>query len=131
MYRTTPLHGLFVRAKPGFYHDGRFADYRAVVDHYDGHFRLGLSEQEKADLIEYFKTFGFRVEGFAPNRYSRPSGAAELIMAKHVVRDVVRTPAELESVVDHLGTHIWGLDSTGGTRFGVTTQDLSVPALLK
>src|SRR5438270_3327562 len=31
MYRTTPLKGLFVRAKPGFYHDGRFADHRAVV----------------------------------------------------------------------------------------------------
>jgi fructose-bisphosphate aldolase class 1 len=56
MYRTTPLHGLFVRAKPGFDHDGRFADYRAVVDHYDGHFRLGLSEQEKGDLIEYLKS---------------------------------------------------------------------------
>lgn len=28
---ATPLAGLFVRAKGGFYHDGRFADYRAVV----------------------------------------------------------------------------------------------------
>jgi mono/diheme cytochrome c family protein len=56
MYRTTPLHGLFVRAKPGFYHDGRFADYRAVVDHYDQHLRLGLTEAEKNDLIEYLKS---------------------------------------------------------------------------
>lgn len=55
MYRTTPLRGLFVRAKGGFYHDGRFADYRAVVDHYDGHMRLGLSEAEKRDLIEFLK----------------------------------------------------------------------------
>jgi hypothetical protein len=55
MYRTTPLSGLFVRAKGGFYHDGRFGDYRAVVDHYDRHFRLGLSEEEKRDLIEYLK----------------------------------------------------------------------------
>jgi cytochrome c553 len=55
-YRTTPLRGLFVRAKPGFYHDGRFADYRAVVDHYDSHFRLGLTEQEKTDLIEFLKS---------------------------------------------------------------------------
>jgi hypothetical protein len=55
MYRTTPLAGLFVRAKGGFYHDGRFADYRAVVDHYDRHFRLGLSDGEKRDLIEYLK----------------------------------------------------------------------------
>lgn len=55
MYRTTPLRGLFARAKGGFYHDGRFPDYQAVVDHYDRHFRLGLSEPEKRGLIEYLK----------------------------------------------------------------------------
>ncbi len=55
-YRTTPLRGLSVHAKGGFYHDGRFADYRAVVDHYDQHLRLGLTEQEKNDLIEFLKS---------------------------------------------------------------------------
>jgi hypothetical protein len=55
-YRTTPLRGLSAHAKGGFYHDGRFADYRAVVDHYDQHLRLGLSEQEKDDLIEFLKS---------------------------------------------------------------------------
>ena len=56
MYRTTPLAGLFVRAKGGFYHDGRFADYRSVIDHYDTHLRLGLSEADKRDLEEYLKS---------------------------------------------------------------------------
>jgi hypothetical protein len=55
-YRTTPLAGLFVRAKGGFYHDGRFADYRAVIEHYDRHFRLNLTETEKTELIEYLKS---------------------------------------------------------------------------
>lgn len=55
-YRTTPLKGLWARAKGGFYHDGRFATYRHVVDHYDRFFELQLSEQEKADLIEYLKS---------------------------------------------------------------------------
>jgi hypothetical protein len=55
-YRTTPLAGLFTRTKGGFYHDGRFADYRAVVDHYDEHLHLGLSEAEKKDLVEYLKS---------------------------------------------------------------------------
>jgi len=55
-YRTTPLSGLFVRAKPGFYHDGRFADYMAVVDHYDRHLGLQLTPQEKAELVEYLKS---------------------------------------------------------------------------
>jgi len=55
-YRTTPLAGLFTRAKGGFYHDGRFPDYRAVVDHYDTHFHLELTEAEKKDLVEYLKS---------------------------------------------------------------------------
>ena len=55
-YRTAPLKGLWARAKGGFYHDGRFATYRDVVDHYDRFFALQLSEQEKADLIEYLKS---------------------------------------------------------------------------
>ena len=55
-YRTTPLAGLFTRQKGGFFHDGRFATLRDVVDHYDGAFGLGLIEQEKSDLIEYLKS---------------------------------------------------------------------------
>jgi hypothetical protein len=55
-YRTTPLKGLFVRAKGGFYHDGRFPDYAAVVDHYDRHLKLSLTAQEKQQLIEYLKS---------------------------------------------------------------------------
>jgi hypothetical protein len=56
MYRTTPLRGLFVRMKGGFYHDGRFPDLNAVVDHYDKHLKLGLTEREQSDLIEYLKS---------------------------------------------------------------------------
>jgi hypothetical protein len=55
-YRTTPLRGLFTRQKGGFFHDGRFATLHDVVDHYDGAFGLGLTEQEKSDLIEYLKS---------------------------------------------------------------------------
>ncbi len=56
MYRTTPLRGLFTRAKRGFYHDGRFADLPAVVEHYDAHFMLALDEGEKSDLVEFLKS---------------------------------------------------------------------------
>jgi hypothetical protein len=55
-YRTTPLRGLFTRAKGGFYHDGRFADLPAVVRHYEGVFKLSLTEPERRDLIEYLKS---------------------------------------------------------------------------
>jgi hypothetical protein len=55
-YRTTPLGSLFARAKGGFYHDGRFADLSAVVDHYNQHFGLQLTPPEKTDLVEYLKS---------------------------------------------------------------------------
>ena len=55
-YRTAPLKGLWTHTKGGFYHDGRFATLRDVVNHYDAHFGLSLNEQEKGDLIEYLKS---------------------------------------------------------------------------
>jgi hypothetical protein len=55
-YRTTPLKGLFAREKGGFYHDGRFATYGDVVDHYNLQFNLGLSAEEKTQLVEYLKS---------------------------------------------------------------------------
>jgi hypothetical protein len=55
-YRTTPLGGLFTRQQGGFYHDGRFADLRAVVEHYNTVFNLALSDQAKRDLIAYLKS---------------------------------------------------------------------------
>ena len=55
-YRTTPLKGLWTHGKGGYYHDGRFATLRAVLDHYDTHFGLGLSAAEKADLEQFLKS---------------------------------------------------------------------------
>ncbi|HEY3204102.1 MAG TPA: hypothetical protein VGL03_10620 [Thermoanaerobaculia bacterium] len=56
MYRTAPLAGLWSHQKGGFYHDGRFAGLREVVDHYDSLRGLKLTEQEKRELIEYLKS---------------------------------------------------------------------------
>jgi hypothetical protein len=55
-YRTTPLRGLWTHTKGGFYHDGRYATYGAVVDHYDQCFNLHLGGREKSDLVEYLKS---------------------------------------------------------------------------
>ena len=54
-YRTSPLKGLWTHTKGGFYHDGRFATLLDVVNHYDQSFGLGLSDQQKSDLVEYLK----------------------------------------------------------------------------
>jgi cytochrome c5 len=55
-YRTAPLAGLWTHQKPGFYHDGRFASLREVIDHYNGLLKLNLTEVEKNDLAEYLKS---------------------------------------------------------------------------
>lgn len=55
-YRTSPLRALFTHEKGGFYHDGRFATLNDVVNHYDSLFSLGLTDQEKTDLVQYLKS---------------------------------------------------------------------------
>jgi len=64
-YRTMNLAGIFVRErglfmspqdKGHFYHDGRFNTLLDVVNSYDQRFSLGLTEQEKKDLVEYLKS---------------------------------------------------------------------------
>lgn len=61
-YRTMNLAGLFVRErglfmfpqnKGRFYHDGRFQTLLDVVNSYNERFNLGLTEQEKQDLVQY------------------------------------------------------------------------------
>jgi len=65
VYKTMSLAGLFVREnglfmrpsnKGRFYHDGRFATLLDVVNHYNIRFSLGLTAQEKSDLVEYLKS---------------------------------------------------------------------------
>jgi hypothetical protein len=55
-YRTSPLGGLWTHTKGGFFHDGRFPTLLDVVNHYDAFFQLGLTAQEKNDLVEYLKS---------------------------------------------------------------------------
>ena len=58
-YVTTSLRALWNTDKihkGGFYHDGRFATLEDVVGHYDNHLKLGLTDEQKADLIEYLKS---------------------------------------------------------------------------
>jgi cytochrome c peroxidase len=54
MYRTTPLRGLALH--PPYFHDGSAATLDDVVNHYDTLFSLGLTAQEKSDLVQYLRT---------------------------------------------------------------------------
>jgi hypothetical protein len=55
-YRTAPLRGLWAHSKGGFYHDGRFATLRDVVNHYNAFKQLGLTDQEANDVVEFLKS---------------------------------------------------------------------------
>jgi hypothetical protein len=58
-YRTAPLRALWEMKKVhkgGFYHDGRFATLEDVVNHYDTHLKLQLTEGQKADLVQYLRS---------------------------------------------------------------------------
>ena len=55
-YRTSPLNGLWTHTKGGFYHDGRFGTLLDVVTHYDSCLGLGLSDQDKSDVVEFLKS---------------------------------------------------------------------------
>jgi hypothetical protein len=71
VYKTMNLAGIFVREnglfmnpanKGRYYHDGRFKTLLDVVNHYNTHFNLGLTAQEKNDLVEYLKSLPEREE---------------------------------------------------------------------
>ena len=53
-YRTTPLHGVWQH--PPYFHNGVAATLEAVVELYDSKKGLGLSTQQKADLVQYLKS---------------------------------------------------------------------------
>lgn len=53
-YRTTPLRALWQHSP--YFHDGSAATLADVVEHYDRFFGLGLSTQQKMDLVEYLKS---------------------------------------------------------------------------
>lgn len=53
-YRTTPLRALWQHAP--YFHDGSAPDLLAVVEHYDQHFSLGLTDDQTSDLVEYLKS---------------------------------------------------------------------------
>jgi len=53
-YRTTPLRALL--RHPPYFHNGVAATLEAVVELYDVRKGLGLTAQQKADLVEYLKS---------------------------------------------------------------------------
>ena len=53
-YRTTPLRALWQH--PPYFHDGSAETLEDVVEHYNSFLELNLSEEQKADLVEFLKS---------------------------------------------------------------------------
>jgi len=54
MYRTAPLKGVWQH--PPYFHNGSAATLEAVVDTYDSRKSLGLTTDQKSDLVQYLKS---------------------------------------------------------------------------
>jgi cytochrome c peroxidase len=53
-YRTAPLKGVWQH--PPYFHNGIAPTLEAVVDLYDSKKMLGLTAQQKGDLVQYLKS---------------------------------------------------------------------------
>ena len=53
-YRTTPLRGAWQH--PPYFHDGSARTFEDVVEHYDRFHKLGLTDRQKGDLVEFLKS---------------------------------------------------------------------------
>lgn len=71
LFRTPTLLNADFNAP--YFHDGRYDSYDQVVVHFDRTFELGLSSQDRQDLIAYLTAVG---DGERP--YERDGAAAEL-----------------------------------------------------
>ena len=74
-YRTSPIGDLFTHSKGGFYHDGRFPSLASVVDHYNTCLSLGLTGDEKSDLIQYLRSLTFGPQPSGKQTGKRTSGS--------------------------------------------------------
>src|ERR1700730_2549941 len=71
LFKTPTLRNADFNAP--YFHDGRFDSYDSVVAHFDRVFNLGLSEQDRRDLVAYLTAVG---DGMQP--YERDGAGAVL-----------------------------------------------------
>jgi cytochrome c peroxidase len=102
LYKTPTLLNADFNAP--YFHDGRFDNYDQVVAHFDGKFALGLSAQDKADLVAYLTAVGDGVQA-----YERDGAAARLQEITSFVSVLAKAiPAHDNEVID------LAVDTVGG-----------------
>ncbi|MEJ0095660.1 MAG: cytochrome c peroxidase [Methylocella sp.] len=102
LYKTPTLLNADFNAP--YFHDGRFDTYDQVVDHFDGEFSLGLSAQDKKDLVAYLIAIGDGVRA-----YEREGSGAKL-------QEIASFVSVLDTAIPAHDNEIIGLvvDTVGG-----------------
>ena len=65
LFKTKTL--LNAKFNAPYFHDGRYDSYDDVVGHFDRHFDLGFSANDKADLVAYLDAVGDAAEPYTRN----------------------------------------------------------------
>lgn len=101
LYKTPTLLNADFNAP--YFHDGRYDTYDQVVGHFDNKFELGLSAQDKADLVAYLTAVGDGVQAYdrdgAATRLQEISGFVS-VLAKAIPE---HDNATIDLVVDTVG----------------------------
>jgi cytochrome c peroxidase len=104
LYKTPTL--LNANFNAPYFHDGRYGDFDQVVEHFDRVFGLGLSAQDRGDLVAYLRAVGDAREPYDNDsvvvRFKDISNFS-LLLAKAIAahdRDTI------ELAVDTLGTEL-------------------------
>jgi hypothetical protein len=66
MFKTPTL--LNANDNGPYFHDGRYSSYAQVVTHFDRVFYLGLSSQDRQDLVAYLHAIGDSQQSLVPDR---------------------------------------------------------------
>ena len=124
LYKTPTLLNADFNAP--YFHDGRYDSFDQVVGHFDSQFELGLSAQDKADLVAYLSAVGDGVQA-----YERDGATARLQEITSFVSVLTKAIAEhdndtIDLVVDTVGGELRELTERLPDR-----RDATVPGGLK
>ena len=90
VFRTPTLLGADFTAP--YFHDGRYPEFAAVVDHFDRTYGLALTDVDKSDLVAYLTAVG---DGEQP--WQRVTAAVELDEIEVFLRPLDRALAERDA----------------------------------
>ena len=114
-----------------YFHDGRFDNYGQVIDHFDRVFDLGLSAQDRADLVAYLMAVG---DGVRPQYHLTGSNVfsdiddfvsvLDIAISSHDTEVIALTVQSVDDMLQGLADH-YAEPPDGRIRGGVNERKLA------